>query len=155
MTLTVENQTDNRDNNDEVVKIKKSQGKKEKSENRQKSQRKSLVFYSISLIVLHILDVLLLMILLPVMIWQWISANDHLKIILKAVVEVTLELIMWVIFAGVSILMTTTFVLEDIYYRKNEHEKSRQLMNIRNESTSNNDTPTFLKDQSKPKILQN
>ena len=55
---------------------------------RQKSQRKSLVFYSISLIVLHVLDALLLMILLPFMIWQWISANDRLKIILKAVVEV-------------------------------------------------------------------
>ncbi|KAF3420961.1 hypothetical protein E2986_13482 [Frieseomelitta varia] len=174
MTLTVENQTDNRGNNDEVDEIKDSQGKKEKSENRylvyignnnnmmmttmmmitiitymcrfrQKSQRKSLVPYSISLIVLHVLDALLLMILLPFMIWQWISANDRLKIILKAVVEVTLELIMWVIFAGVSILMTTTFVLEDIYYGKNRHEKSWQLMNTRNESTSNNDTPNFLK----------
>lgn len=62
---------------------------------------------------------------------------------------------MWVIFAGVSILMTTTFVLEDIYYGKNQHEKSRQLMNTRNESTSNNDTPNFLKGQSKPKIPQN
>ncbi|KAK9300913.1 hypothetical protein QLX08_006611 [Tetragonisca angustula] len=155
MKLIVEYQTDNRGNNDEVVEIKESQGKKEKSENRQKSQRKSLVFYSISLIVLHVLDALLLMILLPFMIWQWISANDRLKIILKAVVEVTLELIMWVIFAGVSILMTTTFVLEDIYYGKNQHEKSRQLMNTRNESTSNNDTLNFLKGQSKPKIPQN
>lgn len=59
---------------------------------RQKSQRKSIVFYSISLIVWYALDALLLMILLPVMIWQWISANDCLKIILKAVVEVHFHL---------------------------------------------------------------
>ncbi|CAD1480309.1 unnamed protein product [Heterotrigona itama] len=174
MTLIVENQTDNRGSNFNNE-IKENQGKEEKSENRfyinnnnnnmimmmiiimtiitQKSQRRSIVLYSISLIVWHVLDALLLMILLPVVIWQWISANDRLKIILKAVVEVTLELIMWVIFAGVSVLMTTAFVLEDIYYGKNDYERSRQLMNTRNESTSsNNDTPNFLKGQSKLKI---
>lgn len=55
---------------------------------RQKSSKKSPIFYSLSLIVLHALDAILLIILLPFIIWQWISANDRLKIILKAVVEV-------------------------------------------------------------------
>lgn len=55
---------------------------------RQKSNKKSPIFYSLSLIVLHALDAILLIILLPFIIWQWISANDRLKIILKAVVEV-------------------------------------------------------------------
>lgn len=52
------------------------------------SRKKSPIFYSLSLIVLHALDAILLIILLPFIIWQWISANDRLKIILKAVVEV-------------------------------------------------------------------
>ncbi|XP_017885825.1 uncharacterized protein LOC108628430 [Ceratina calcarata] len=132
------------------------QGKAERSENRQKSQRKSSVFHSISLIVLHVLDAMLLVILLPFMIWQWVSANDRLKIILKAVVEVAVELIMWVIFAGVSILMTTTFVLEEAYFRKNDNEKLRQLMIARNEPTPNDNEsqkeyPPHSKEQEKLK----
>lgn len=55
---------------------------------RKSSKKKSPIFYSLSLIVLHALDAILLIILLPFIIWQWISANDRLKIILKAVVEV-------------------------------------------------------------------
>ncbi|XP_060832758.1 uncharacterized protein LOC132916625 [Bombus pascuorum] len=113
----IKNQTDS-GNNDEVVEVEENQEEKEKLENRRKFRRKSMIYHSISLIVLHALEAILLIILLPVIIWQWVSVNHRLKIILKTVVEVTLELVMWVIFAGVSVLMTTTYVLEDIYYGK-------------------------------------
>lgn len=60
---------------------------------------------------------------------------------------------MWVIFAGVSVLMTTTFVLEDIYYGKNDYEKLKQLINTRGEPTrSSNETPSFFKKQSELKL---
>lgn len=108
---------------------------------------------------LHALDAILLIILLPFIIWQWISANDRLKIILKAVVEVTLELIMWVIFAGVSVLMTMTFVMEDLYYGKSEQEKlTNQLQNaMQNEQTmlNVNETGNLLKEQDKVKTVEN
>ncbi|XP_003702180.1 uncharacterized protein LOC100878590 [Megachile rotundata] len=106
-----------------------------RTQNRQESRRTSIVVQSISLIVLHVLDTLLLIILLPFIIWQWIYANDRLRIILKVVAEVTLELIMWVIFAGVSIAMTTVFVLDDSYFRNDEHQKL-EFVKTRNASTS-------------------
>ncbi|XP_076248710.1 uncharacterized protein LOC143188385, partial [Calliopsis andreniformis] len=122
------------------------------------------LLHSISVIVLHVLDALLLIILLPFMLWQWISANDRLKLILRAIVEVTLELIMWVIFAGVSILMTATFVVEDGYFRKNDEEKLRRLLNettINYGSVNDNkdtrilETESLLKEKEKLKIPDN
>ncbi|XP_076676352.1 uncharacterized protein LOC143373223 [Andrena cerasifolii] len=86
------------------------------------------LLHSISAVALHALDVLLLVSLLPFMLWQWISASDRTKIVIKAILEVTLELLMWVVFAGVSILMTATFVVEDIYFRKNDTERLKQLL---------------------------
>lgn len=50
--------------------------------------------------------------------------------------QVTLELLMWVIFAGASILMTATFVVEDIYYQKNDIEKPKPLSLEQNGITS-------------------
>ncbi|XP_071878249.1 uncharacterized protein [Bombus fervidus] len=155
----IKNQTDS-GNNDEVVEVDENQEGKEKLENRhhcrRKFRRKSTIYHSISLIVLYALEAILLIILLPVIIWQWVSVNHRLKIILKTVVEVTLELVMWVIFAGVSVLMTTTYVLEDIYYGKNDYEKLKQLINTRGEPTrSSNETPNFFKKQSELKLPKN
>ncbi|XP_006615432.2 uncharacterized protein LOC102678352 [Apis dorsata] len=154
--LTNKCQIDNKNGN-EVIEVRKEDKKKENIENRQNSSKKSPIFYSLSLIVLHALDAILLIILLPFIIWQWISANDRLKIVLKAVVEVTLELIMWVIFAGVSVLMTMTFVMEDLYYGKNEQEKlTNQLNTMQNETTLIvNETPNLLKEQDKVKTVEN
>lgn len=45
---------------------------------------------------------------------------------------------MWVVFAGVSILMTATFVVEDIYFRKNDTERLRQLLSAQSEPTAEN-----------------
>ncbi|XP_033183579.1 uncharacterized protein LOC117153542 [Bombus vancouverensis nearcticus] len=151
----IKNQRDS-GNNDEVVEAEENQEEKEKLENRRKFRRKSMIYHSISLIVLHALEALLLIILLPVIIWQWVSVNHRLKIILKTVVEVTLELVMWVIFAGVSVLMTTTFVLEDIYHGKNDYEKLKQLINTRDEPIrSSNETPNFFKEQSELILPEN
>ncbi|XP_043586149.1 uncharacterized protein LOC122569330 [Bombus pyrosoma] len=151
----IKNQMDS-GNNDEVVEVEENQEEKEKLENRRKFRRKSMIYHSISLIVLHALEAIFLIILLPVIIWQWVSVNHRLKIILKTVVEVTLELVMWVIFAGVSVLMTTTFVLEDIYYGQNDYEKLKQLINTRGEPTrSSNEMPNFFKKQSELKLPEN
>ncbi|XP_068967893.1 uncharacterized protein [Bombus flavifrons] len=151
----IKNQRDS-GNNDEVVEVEENQEEKEKLENRRKFRRKSMIYHSISLIVLHALEALLLIILLPVIIWQWVSVNHRLKIILKIVVEVTLELVMWVIFAGVSVLMTTTFVLEDIYYGKNDYKKLKQLINMRGEPMrSSNETSNFFKKQSELILPEN
>lgn len=65
---------------------------------------------------------------------------------------------MWVIFAGVSVLMTMTFVMEDLYYGKNEQEKlTNQLQNaMQNETMLNvNETPNLLKEQDKVKTVEN
>ncbi|XP_076546097.1 uncharacterized protein LOC143305644 isoform X1 [Osmia lignaria lignaria] len=132
--LTIKSQADS-SNFNELVEMKEN----EKIQNRQKSRRKSVVVHSISLIVLHVLDTLLLMVLLPFMIWQWVSSSSRFKLVLKAVIEVTLELLMWVIFAGVSILMTTAFVLDDAYFRNNDQEKLTQLIKTQNVSTSGQD----------------
>ncbi|XP_017764358.1 PREDICTED: uncharacterized protein LOC108553827 [Eufriesea mexicana] len=135
--LTTKSQTNNRSNY-EIIEVKEQEKDEKKTGNRRRLRRKSLVLHSASLIVLHILDAVLLIILLPFIIWQWISANDRLK--------VTLELIMWLIFAGVSILMTTTFVLDDIYHGKSCYEKARQT-NTGNEPTSSRKTPSSSKSQ--------
>ncbi|XP_029055257.1 uncharacterized protein LOC114882540 [Osmia bicornis bicornis] len=132
--LTIKSPADS-SNFSELVEMKEN----EKIQNRQKSRRKSVVVHSISLIVLHVLDTLLLIVLLPFMIWQWVSASSRFKLVLKAVIEVTLELLMWVIFAGVSILMTTAFVLDDAYFRNNDQEKLTQLIKTQNVSTSSQD----------------
>ncbi|XP_076546098.1 uncharacterized protein LOC143305644 isoform X2 [Osmia lignaria lignaria] len=127
--LTIKSQADS-SNFNELVEMK---------ENEKIQNRKSVVVHSISLIVLHVLDTLLLMVLLPFMIWQWVSSSSRFKLVLKAVIEVTLELLMWVIFAGVSILMTTAFVLDDAYFRNNDQEKLTQLIKTQNVSTSGQD----------------
>lgn len=66
---------------------------------------------------------------------------------------------MWVIFAGVSVLMTMTFVMEDLYYGKSEQEKlTNQLQNaIQNEQTmlNVNETGNLLKEQDKVKTVEN
>ncbi|XP_076763841.1 uncharacterized protein LOC143431171 [Xylocopa sonorina] len=143
--LTAKSQTNSKNNND-LIEIKEEKESTQKIEN----GRKSPIFHSISLIVLHILDSILLIILLPFIIWQWVAANDQLKIILKAVVEVAMELVMWIIFAGVSIFMTTTFVLEDVYFRKNDSEKLEQLLATGNgASSSNNKMPNDYNKQDK------
>lgn len=42
----------------------------------------------VSVIVIHTLDLLLLLILLPFMIWKWISAREYIIAMLRAVLEV-------------------------------------------------------------------
>lgn len=55
---------------------------------------------------------------------------------------------MWVIFAGVSILMTATFVVEDIYVQKSDEDKLRLLLaeSIANDETNNNTKETHVLD---------
>lgn len=63
---------------------------------------------------------------------------------------------MWVIFAGVSVLMTMTFVMEDLYYGRNEQEKLTNQLNMQNESMLNvNEMPNLLKEQEKVKTVEN
>lgn len=42
------------------------------------------------------------------------------------VLQITLELIMWIIFAGVSIFMTIIFILDDVYSSKTHHDIQRK-----------------------------
>lgn len=63
---------------------------------------------------------------------------------------------MWVIFAGVSVLMTMTFVMEDLYYGRNDQEKLTNQLNMQNESMLNvNEMPNLLKEQEKVKTVEN
>lgn len=57
---------------------------------------------------------------------------------MRSTKQVTLELLMWVVFAGVSILMTATFVVEDIYFRKNDTERLKQLLSAQSGPASEN-----------------
>lgn len=36
--------------------------------------------------------------------------------------QITLELIMWFIFAGVSILITAAFLMEELYFNQNDNK---------------------------------
>ncbi|XP_076649228.1 uncharacterized protein LOC143356997 [Halictus rubicundus] len=98
---------------------------------------------SVSVCLLNALDILLLIIITPYIFWQCASANDRVKIIFRAIVEVTLELLMWVIFAGVSVLMTTTFLLGDTRLRNNDTEKMQHQINTRNDDGNNCRVPEF------------
>ncbi|KYN28861.1 hypothetical protein ALC57_01825, partial [Trachymyrmex cornetzi] len=84
----------------------------------------------ISIIVIHTLDLLLFLILLPFMMWEWISERPYIITILRAVIEVTLELIMWIIFAGVSILTTLIFVFDDVYCSKTHCDNRQKYLHV-------------------------
>lgn len=43
----------------------------------------------VSTIIIHVLDLLLLLVLLPFMVWKWISARHHITAILRAIIEVS------------------------------------------------------------------
>ncbi|KAL2726491.1 hypothetical protein V1478_006769, partial [Vespula squamosa] len=79
--------------------------------------------------ILRGLDGLLMIAILPYICYQWASRNERSLIILKAIIEITLELIMWFIFAGVSILITAAFLMEELYFSQNDNKdlKSRSL----------------------------
>ncbi|XP_076287084.1 uncharacterized protein LOC143212315 [Lasioglossum baleicum] len=111
---------------------------KNREDRRRFSKVLSLV-NSVSVCLLNVLDILLLIIIMPYIFWQCASANDRVKIVFRAIMEVTLELLMWVIFAGVSILMTTTFLLEETYLiaGRNNTEKVQHQVNTRNDSGDN------------------
>ncbi|CAK9803299.1 hypothetical protein ANTPLA_LOCUS3536 [Anthophora plagiata] len=148
--ITAKSQMDNNISTNDVIVRKEN---KRKMGDRQKARKKFVFLHTISLILLHVLDAMLLIILLPYMIWQWVSGRDRLKIILKSIVEVTGELIIWTIFAGVSVLMTVIFVLEDIYFRKNDDKKSKELQNARNEITlCGKETQSFSNEQYNLKV---
>ncbi|XP_033340346.1 uncharacterized protein LOC117228615 [Megalopta genalis] len=82
---------------------------------------------SASVYLLNALDVLLLIIVAPYMFWQCATANDRVKIIARAVLEVALELLMWMIFAGVSVLMTAAFLLENTYLGKSDSDRAQPI----------------------------
>ncbi|XP_031826518.2 uncharacterized protein LOC116424360 [Nomia melanderi] len=77
-----------------------------------RSSKTLSLFNTASVCLLNVLDILLLIIITPYSVYRYASADDHMKIILRTIMEVTLELLMWTVFAGVSILMTI-FLLED------------------------------------------
>ncbi|KAF7400319.1 hypothetical protein HZH66_005503 [Vespula vulgaris] len=101
--------------------------KKEKS-----SQIVSKLNKLIQSVILRSLDGLLMIAILPYVCYQWASRNERSLIILKAIVEITLELIMWFIFAGVSILITAAFLMEELYFNQNDNKdvKSRSLTTL-------------------------
>ncbi|KAK2585536.1 hypothetical protein KPH14_010178 [Odynerus spinipes] len=74
------------------------------------------------------LDLLLTIAVLPYIFYQWASKNERSVIILKAIIEIILEVIMWLIFAGVSILVTTAFIMEEHYFSKDD-DKDFELLN--------------------------
>ncbi|KYM95497.1 hypothetical protein ALC62_13926, partial [Cyphomyrmex costatus] len=84
----------------------------------------------IFIIVIHTLDLLLLLVLLPFMVWKWISERPYIITILRAIIEVTLELIMWIIFAGVSILTTIIIVFDDVYCSKTHCDNRQKYLHV-------------------------
>ncbi|KAG7189829.1 hypothetical protein KM043_017488 [Ampulex compressa] len=107
--------------------------KKVKSKSDYKMHGMSVITNFTSFAIIHTLNALLLIALLPFMLWQWISTKDKLLAILKVTGEVTLELLMWIIFAGVSVVMATAFVMEDFYFGKNDTEKLKRAVIISKE----------------------
>ncbi|KAF7403734.1 hypothetical protein HZH68_006528 [Vespula germanica] len=77
--------------------------------------------------ILRSLDGLLMIAILPYVCYQWASRNERSLIILKAIVEITLELIMWFIFAGVSILITAAFLMEELYFNQNDNKDKMKI----------------------------
>lgn len=53
----------------------------------------------VSVIVIHVLDSLLFLVLLPFMVWEWISERPYIITIVRAVVEVRFNnyLIFWIL----------------------------------------------------------
>jgi len=54
----------------------------------------------ISVIVIHLLDLLLFLVLLPFMVWEWISKRPYVITILRAIIEVkkfNIYLIFWLL----------------------------------------------------------
>ncbi|KAL2728341.1 hypothetical protein V1477_017617 [Vespula maculifrons] len=103
--------------NDESFVLENYREKKEKS-----SQIVSKLNKLIQSVILRSLDGLLMIAILPYVCYQWASRNERSLIILKAIVEITLELIMWFIFAGVSILITAAFLMEELYFNQNDNK---------------------------------
>ncbi|KAM0734585.1 hypothetical protein ACS0PU_011404 [Formica fusca] len=64
------------------------------------------------------------------MVWKWISVRHHIIAILKAIIEITLEMIMWIIFAGVSIFMTVFFIYDDVYCSKTHHDNQEKYLHV-------------------------
>ncbi|XP_039308630.1 uncharacterized protein LOC105198419 [Solenopsis invicta] len=83
----------------------------------------------VSVIIIHALDLLLFLILLPFMVWEWFSERPYIITILRTIIEVTLELIVLTIFAGVSILITVIFVFDDVYCSKTQSNQQK-ILNI-------------------------
>ncbi|XP_078040714.1 uncharacterized protein LOC144471963 [Augochlora pura] len=108
---------------------------------------------SASVCLLNVLDILLLIVITPYMFWQCASGNDRVKIIARAVLEVALELLMWMIFAGVSILMTAAFLLENSYTGKNNSDSVQSIdakfENPRSSRTT--DSPDFFTGPEEPR----
>ncbi|XP_070521395.1 uncharacterized protein [Cardiocondyla obscurior] len=95
----------------------------------------------VSVIVINVLDSLLFLMLLPFIIWEWISKRPYIINFVKIIIEVTLELIMWIIFAGVSIFVTVIFTFDDIYCNKAQNGNNLKYL-----YPSNNKNKTSYKD---------
>ncbi|XP_076622945.1 uncharacterized protein LOC143342697 isoform X2 [Colletes latitarsis] len=148
IALTVENEANNKSNNEAV----QSNEINETNET-EKPHRKLRLLYSMSVLVLKALDHLFLGVLLLCAILEFVYESEYLKTIVRAIVAVTLELIMWVTFAGVSILMTTMFVADDIYHRNRNTEKLEAPLNEQ-DGTVSSDTGANT-EQQQLKITEN
>ncbi|XP_033223560.1 uncharacterized protein LOC117177162 [Belonocnema kinseyi] len=84
--------------------------------------------------ILHAMDALLSAILTPFIVWQWLSEHDHVMMMLKVIFEVTLELMMWTIFAVVSILTTGALLFDD-WYKSQEISKIEKDKKIEDPQT--------------------
>ncbi|XP_057330529.1 uncharacterized protein LOC130670917 [Microplitis mediator] len=83
---------------------------------------------------INIIDSLLATILIPFFIWQRISTSEYLIKIIKISAEVILELIVWSILAGVSILATIILIIDDSddYNNKNQTINRKKNPNNKN-----------------------
>ncbi|OXU27030.1 hypothetical protein TSAR_005992 [Trichomalopsis sarcophagae] len=84
--------------------------------------------------VIHALEALLTALLSPITVWQWLSKHDHFMMILRVVFEVALELIMLIVFAGVSILTAATLIFQDAYNDQTAHSTKAMIAELRDEN---------------------
>ncbi|XP_024872643.1 uncharacterized protein LOC112455136 [Temnothorax curvispinosus] len=99
----------------------------------------------VSIIVIHVLDSLLFLVLLPFMVWEWISERPYIITIVRTVVEVTLELIMWIIFAGMAILTTVICIFDDVYCSKTHYDNNQQKYLYVTEQDNNDQNSHIIK----------
>ncbi|XP_014470202.1 PREDICTED: uncharacterized protein LOC106742089 [Dinoponera quadriceps] len=110
-------------------------------------------------IVIYVLECLLSVTLLPFTIWKWLSERRHLLIILRATFEVALELSMWIILAGVSLLVAVAFTLDEVYRGKTELKSQREYLHTGPTSDNTDDdtvsrNPSFTPIAKKRKIVR-